>query len=149
MCMLCTSFQAEGVTGARALAVTSAMPENSLRKPSGRTTSILQRLATNGALRMCSNSYAHSYAQPPGERIQVLGHGIACTQLAHDRVSSLAALLLADPRPEPVIVHSVHTAPSVLLSFEVEFLGPKKIRRVLAPEPTLGRAAVRRRPCSR
>ena len=60
MCMLCTSFQAEGVTGARALAVTSAMPENSLRKPSGRTTSILQRLATNGALRMCSNSYAHT-----------------------------------------------------------------------------------------
>ena len=40
--------------------MTSAMPENTLRKPSGRTTSILQRLATNGALRMCSKFYAHT-----------------------------------------------------------------------------------------
>ena len=40
--------------------MTSAMPENTLRKPSGRTTSILQHLAANRALRMCSNSYAHT-----------------------------------------------------------------------------------------
>ena len=31
------------------------------------------------------------YAQPPGERVQVLRQGIASTQLAHDRVGSLEA----------------------------------------------------------
>ena len=36
------------------------MPENTIRKPSGRTTTILQLLAANRALRMCSNSYAHT-----------------------------------------------------------------------------------------
>jgi len=64
------------------------------------------------------------YAQPTGERVQVLRQGIAAAQLAHDRVGSLAAMRLADPGAQPVIVQGVHATPGLDLSFEVQLLGP-------------------------
>ena len=100
--------------------MTSAMPENTLRKPSGRTTSILQRLATNGALRMCSNSYAHTeVAQSLSndefvQYIRASPHALFDPRCEADSATNLSRLSRFFTK-RPCVMESLHTSLRKLL----------------------------------
>ena len=91
------------------------MPENTLRKPSGRTTSILQHLAANRALRMCSNSYAHTevaQALSNDEFVQYIRaspHALFDSRCEADSATNLSRLSRFFTK-RPCVMEALHTS---------------------------------------